>query len=379
VDQSNEKYTLTNSLPDVLPGSGGKSRIFFIGVLLIGILLGFILAMVLLRVPWVSQSGPVVLYDQDQVTSLFQNSSPAVIEIYLATPKGFNLPGEFEPSGSGFLVDKEGHIVTNNHVVSDYGELTVKLHDGRMISATKLGTSPADDLALVQVDPKEISGITPLKLAEDSNVKPGQMVLAIGSPFRQNNSVSVGVISGVGRTTTTRLRRPLPDLIQTDAALNPGNSGGPLLNSKGEVIGINTAVQIPSGLGFAVPTDILRGILTDLMEPGELKRPWLGISGSAITKDLQTALGLPTNRGIYVTYVCEDSPADLAKLRAETSLRSGRSADVILGVDGVIVDTMSDMVRYFNSLRPGAQITLSISRENRLIELDVILGEWTAC
>lgn len=379
MDQSSEKYTLTNSLPDVLPGSGGKSRIFFIGVLLIGILLGFILAMVLLRVPWVSQSGPVVLYDQDQVTSLFQNSSPAVIEIYLATPKRFNLPGEFEPSGSGFLVDNEGHIVTNNHVVSDYGELTVKLHDGRMISATKLGTSPADDLALVQVDPKEISGITPLKLAEDSNVKPGQMVLAIGSPFRQNNSVSVGVISGVGRTTTTRLRRPLPDLIQTDAALNPGNSGGPLLNSKGEVVGVNTAVQIPSGLGFAVPTDILRGILTDLMEPGELKRPWLGISGSAITKDLQTALGLPTDRGIYVTYVCEDSPADLAKLRAESSSRSGRSADVIIGVDGVIVDSVSDLVRYFNSLRPGVQITLSIYRENRLIELDVILGEWTAC
>lgn len=379
MDQFSQEHSLGTPGYETPSRPGRRSRSYVFSVLALGVLLGFTLGLISFRAPWSSLSKPAVLYDQDLVTSLYEDASPAVVEINLAIRGGLSSPFGAQSSGSGFLVDREGHIVTNDHVVSAAGDIAVTLYDGRTLTATKLGSSPADDLALLQVDPDEVAGITPLELAESGTVQPGQMALAIGSPFRQSNSVSVGVVSGVGRTRVSRLRRPIPNLVQTDAALNPGNSGGPLLNSEGEVIGVNTAVQISSGVGFAVPSDTVRGILLDLATPGELKRPWLGVSGAAVTKEIQIALDLPVDRGIYVTHVCEDSPAEAAKLRADPRRRPSGAGDVIVGVDGTSVSSVSDMVSYFNTLRPGALVTLSVLRDKRTRDVDVTLGEWTNC
>ena len=206
------------------------------------------------------------------------------------------------------------------------------------------------------------------------------MAIAIGSPFRQVNSVTVGVVSGVERSHLTALRRPIPNLIQTDAALNPGNSGGPLLNSSGEVIGVTTAVQvvnmIQTGVGFAVPSDTVKDILPRLINPGEFKRPWLGVAGVSLTEQVSRTEGLSTDRGIYVRNVCSGSPADIAEIRGVESEGKG---DVIVAVDDNHVDSVAEMVSYFNTLNPGAQVTLTVLRGEQTREVDVTLGEWDDC
>ena len=220
-----------------------------------------------------------------------------------------------EGSGSGFFVDDRGHIVTNSHVVDDASDITVRLHDGRWLSAIKLGNSPHDDLAVLRVDPDEVRGIQPLTLADSDRVSPGQMAIAIGTPFDNFNSVTVGVVSGVGRSNSFAFDtgRPITGLIQTDALLNPGSSGGPLLNSAGEVIGVNSAIRIQSGLqigvGFAVSSNTVSQILEKLKEPGEFRRPWMGFRGMDL-EDLppDEVDGLGTDTGIYVTNVCEGGP-----------------------------------------------------------------------
>ena len=258
------------------------------------------------------------LYDEELVISLFNRTSRAVVEVNVGEMR--------ESSGSGFVVDDDGYIVTNNHVLGTSGDVKVRLFDGRILQASRMGTSPADDLALIRVDPSELVEITPLPLADSDLVKTGQMVLAIGSPFRNLNSMSVGVVSGVGRSRSSQLSRPIPDLIQTDAALNPGNSGGPLLNSAGEVIGISNAVRVVSsvqvGIGLAIPSNILNGILDDLKSPVEFKRPWLGIEARTIDREVAESIGVPVDKGVYIFWVCENSPAQEANLRGDSSRAS---------------------------------------------------------
>lgn len=284
-------------------------------------------------------------------------------------------------TGSGFLVDDEGHLITNHHVVAGAAEITVNFFDGRSLKATLLGTSPADDLALLQVNADEIADIAPLVLADSNEVMPGQMAIAIGSPFQQFNSLSVGVVSGTGRGTTSIIQRPIPDMIQTDAALNPGNSGGPLLNSKGEVIGVTSSVRVGAiqgldgfRIGFAIPSNTVRGLLPELVKPQEVRRPWLGIAGASVGGDLSESGELLV--GIYVTRVFRASPAERAGLVPFQSFGGAGSGDVITAVDGQPVTSVEDMVSYFNELKPGAAVTLSIFRGGEAIEVDVTLDEW---
>ena len=280
----------------------------------------------------------------------------------------------------GSTLDREGHIVTNHHVLEGADEISVKLSNGKTIQATRLGTSPADDLAVIQVDSSEVADIEPLALADSTEVKPGQLAIAIGSPFRNFNSVTVGVVSGTGRGPTSVLRRPIPDMIQTDAPLNPGNSGGPLLNSKGEVIGINSAVRTGSfqgidefRIGFAVPSNTVKNLMPDLISaPQVVKRPWLGISGAPLTGDLISSLGI--DEGIFITRVFRGSPAEHAGLVPFLSVRGG--GDVITAIDGTPVGSVEDMVSYFNSLRPGDDVTLSVYRDSRDVEIRITLAEW---
>ena len=262
------------------PGSAaarGPSARFFgmlaLLVLALGMLLGYALGWVSFGLPWGSSDQRATLYDEQQVVSVFDRTSPAVVEITVARAAR-NLP-LFQTSGSGFLVDSDGHIVTNHHVVAGSDRITVEFYDGRVLDATALGSSPADDLAVLRVEPAQVQDIDPLDLADSDELRPGQLAIAIGSPFRKQNSISVGVVSGVGRSETrpragspepsSILQRPVADLVQTTAALNPGSSGGPLLDSGGAVIGVNSAVRIESGvqvgIGFAVPSNTVAELL----------------------------------------------------------------------------------------------------------------------
>ena len=360
------------------PRKQGVSKTFVFGVISVTLLLGFTLGLLSVNSfngsPFMSTS----LYDEELVTSLFEKVSPAIVEISIISEAG-NFLGQRVGTGSGFLIDREGHIITNDHVLEGADEISVKFANGKILSATRLGNSPADDLAVILVDPDEIADIKPLALADSADVKPGQLAIAIGSPFRNFNSVTVGVVSGTGRGPTSVLRRPIPDMIQTDAPLNPGNSGGPLLNSKGEVIGINSAVRTGSfqgiedfRIGFAVPSNTIRDLMPELISNQLVKRPWLGISGAPLTRDLISSLGI--EEGIFITRVFRESPAERVGLIPFQSLRGG--GDVITAIDGSPVGSVEDMVSYFNTLKPGDDVTLSIFRNTRDVEIRVTLAEW---
>ena len=321
------------------------------------------------------------LFDEELVASVYERANPAVVEINVDRGLGELTVTPITNTGSGFLVDGQGRIVTNNHVIDGARSVSVELYDGRTLTARVLGNSPADDLALLQVDVEEVSGIEPLTLADSDEVSTGQMAIAIGSPFRQMNSVSVGIVSGKGRGLTSPLRRPMPNMIQVDTPLNPGNSGGPLLNSRGEVIGVNSSVSSTSvrgvgeyRIGYAVPSNTVRSILPDLLIAQQVRRPWLGISGLSADGGLIESDSLP--HGVYVTRVFENSPAARAGLVPFATLRGSGSGDVITAIDGEPVDSMEGMVSYFNDLKPGATVTLSVYRDRATFDVDVTLAPW---
>ena len=344
------------------------------GLLALGVLLGFAIGLLVAGGGW---TAPSPLFDQDLVTELFDRASPAVVELDVSLGFGIGSGG----TGSGFFVDREGRIVTSNHVVDSARTVRVRLHDGRTLEATKLGNSPADDLALLQVDPAEVSGIDPLPLADSLEVVPGQMAVAIGSPFRNFNSVTVGVVSGRGRAPVSAIDRPIPDMIQTDAPLNSGNSGGPLLNSSGEVIGVNSSIRTSPfqgadefRIGFAVPSNTLEDLLPQLIVAEEVRRPWLGISSRPISADLMEDLGIPS--GIAIASVFNDSPAQSIGLEPFRTVRGDIQGDVITAVDGNPVSSVDQMVSYFNTLLPGHTITLTVYRDESTIDLDATLAPW---
>lgn len=345
-----------------------------------GMLLGLALA-------WGSFSAtqPASLFDEGQVTSVFERASPAIVEIGVSQLFG-------QQNGSGFFVDAEGHIVTNAHIVDMEGDVRVTLHDGRRLEATVLGSSRADDLAILRVDPDLASDIEPLRLADSDRVLPGQLAIAIGSPYRNPNSVSVGVVSGKGRSqVSSTLMRPIPEMIQTDAALNPGNSGGPLLNSSGEAIGVVSAVQIDprqfgtgallqTGVGFAVSSNTVRQLLPSLLQPEEYKRPWIGIMSRPLTPSQVEVIGLPAEQGVYVSRVCRNSPAERAGLQYDNfrTIPSGRG-DFITVIDGEPVSSVADIVEHLNTLRPGDKVELTLIREGQEQSVGVTLSEWQSC
>ena len=323
------------------------------------------------------------LYDEGDVVGIYEGVSPAVVEVSTSVGSGRRLIGK--GAGSGFLIDTEGHIVTNHHVIDGADNVRVKFSDGTSVDAEIMGTHKSSDLALLKVDSSEVSGIQPVTLGDSSTLKPGQMAIAIGNPFGLEGSITVGVVSQLGRSLASPSGRSINDVIQTDALINPGNSGGPLLDSNGAAIGINTSIHVSrtsnkvGGIGFAVPINNLTSVLSRLKSGDNIVPPWLGISALDINAGLVESLDLPVNSGVYIVGVVPDSPADEAGLRESGTGTRGRPAtggDIITHVDGVAVDSVADIITQLNSKMPDDETTLTVVRGSETLEITATLGEW---
>jgi S1-C subfamily serine protease len=304
---------------------------------------------------------------------------------------GFNPFGEPQPeggtaTGSGFVIDTEGHLITNNHVVEGATEIEVKLGDSNTShSAEIIGTDPATDIALLKVDAPQ-SELHPLALGRSSEAEVGDPVVAIGNPFGLDRTVTAGIVSALQRQIQAPNGFSIDKVIQTDAAINPGNSGGPLINAAGEVIGINTQIQTGGGsgnvgIGFAVPIDTVRSEIHELETTGEVVHAYLGIEGGQVTPDLARAVNLPVDEGVIVQSVVPDGPADDAGIEAGTStatidgveIRLG--GDIITEIDGKKIVEMSEVIEVVNSKKPGDELELTVVRGDQTKTATVTLGE----
>ncbi|KON31123.1 hypothetical protein AC477_04415 [miscellaneous Crenarchaeota group-1 archaeon SG8-32-1] len=287
--------------------------------------------------------------------------------------------------GSGFVYDTKGHIITNHHVIQDAETIQVTFLDGNITSANVIGSDVYSDLAVIKVDPK-ITKLYPVVLGTSSELEVGEPVVAMGNPFGLSDSLTVGVVSAVERTLDSAGGYVIIDIIQIDAAVNPGNSGGPLVNIKGQVIGVNTAIQSETGtfvgIGFAVPSDTIKREINSLIDTGEYRHPWLGVTVLEVDILLADAIGLDKPQGILVIDVTSGSPAELAGLQGgkETVDVDGREVplggDVITEIDGNPVRIMDDLAVYLErNTRPGDSVDLKIIREGENLDLPIILGE----
>jgi len=287
--------------------------------------------------------------------------------------------------GSGFVFDKNGHVITNAHVVENSDKVVVTFLDGRSYNAEVIGVDPATDISVIRVD-AEPSLLKPLLIGDSSNLKVGMQVAAIGNPFGLSGSMTSGIVSALGRLLPQESGFSIPDVIQTDAAINPGNSGGPLLNSRGEVVGINTAIQSATGeftgVGFAIPSNTIAKIVPKLISDGTYHHPWVGIAGRDINPDLAKVLHLTDARGFLIVNVVEGSPADKAGLKgsSETKEIDGIEyligGDVVLSVDGNVVRKIDDILIHLQRYKSvGDEMVLEILRDGRVTNIVVKLDE----
>ena len=292
-------------------------------------------------------------------------------------------------SGSGFIIDKQGHIVTNYHVIENANRVDVKLADGTTAIANIVGTDPINDLAVLRIDvsPDKLQAV---ELGDSASLKVGQLAIAIGNPLGLERSLSVGVVSALGRQVPQEGSEwSLYDVIQTDASINPGNSGGPLLDSQGRVIGVNTAIANVTGasigIGFAVPVDTVKRVVPELIAKGRYSHPWLGVSGYNVSPALAELLDLPADRGILVMYVEPDGPAARAGIRGpnrQVIIRNQRipvGGDIIVALDGQDVENIDQLIRYVETKkRVGDVVTVTVIRGSEILNIDVLLGELPA-
>lgn len=287
--------------------------------------------------------------------------------------------------GSGFVYDNEGHIITNNHVVSGVTNVDVTLSNGDTFIAKVVGTDEFNDIAVLQItDDYSNDPINPIPFTDSSQVKVGDQVIAIGNPFGLSNTMTTGIVSQIGRLLPNQeYGFSIPNIIQTDAAINPGNSGGPLLDDNGNLIGMNTAIESKvgefTGVGFAIPSNNIKKVVPILIEKGEYDHPWLGISGTTLTPKLAEKLNLPKNfRGALINGVVKDGPADKAGIKDAlyTSNREIASADIVVSIDGTPVKRIDDLIAYVSENKSvGDKISLQIYRDGNVIDIDMELSK----
>jgi len=272
----------------------------------------------------------------------------------------FSLPEERNSSGSAFIIRQDGYLVTNAHVVTDAERIQVKLHDGRRFEARLIGQDDRVDLALVKI---EASGLPVAALGDSNKLRVGEFVLALGHPFGLEQTVSFGIVSRKGAP--LMVAAPGFDFIQTDAAVNPGNSGGPLVNMAGEVVGVNSMAARNGSIGFAIPINLVKGLLPQLAEKGKVEWGWLGVSIGEISDEDQLKYNLKEARGVLIRQVVAGQPADRGGVRAN---------DVVLAVDGARIEEPRDLQRIIASTPIGQVVTLSVMREGKPTELSVTVG-----
>jgi len=332
----------------------------------------------------VSEQG----FDQTETENIkiYKQASPAVANIVTRTVEYdfFFNPVAIEGAGSGFLIDADGHILTNYHVVQGAQTIEVTLGDQSHFKAKLIGADSRNDIALIKIDPKSRK-LAPLQLGDSRKLLVGQRVLAIGNPFGFQSTLTTGIVSSLGRTVQTSESTFIDEAIQTDASINRGNSGGPLLNSHGEVIGISSAIYSPTGttagIGFAIPINTARRVADDLISQGRVRRATLGIEGRALWPGLAEALNLSVEKGILVERATPGGPAAQAGIRGGTKsvlaglqeLRIG--GDVLVAVDGKPITSQMDLNLLLNRARPGDTITLTIFRDGKKMDVPVKLGE----
>lgn len=328
------------------------------------------------------------------LTEIFEMVEEGTVRVEVRRPPSVTTP--VSGVGSGIVFDQRGNIVTNAHVVDDADRIIVTFLDGRSYNAEVVGADPFTDIAVIRADRAAADGeaksrLYPLRLGDSANLMVGEQIAAIGNPFGLSGSMTSGIVSQLGRLLPAHGAFQIPDIIQTDAAINPGNSGGPLLNMRGEVVGINTAIRSQTGeftgVGFAVPSQTVAKIVPVLIRDGGYRHPWIGVSGMDIDPDTADALGLEDTRGFMVMTVVEDSPADRAGMQGSsgTVVVAGpggeeeerpAGGDIIVGVDGIEVRRISDILIHLQRAKTvGDDLVLDILRDGRSTSLVVVLGE----
>jgi S1-C subfamily serine protease len=292
----------------------------------------------------------------------------------------FGAPQEGEATGSGFVVNKDGTILTNAHVVDGADSVTVSFEEGGdEIPAEVKGVDTSTDLAALKIDPSQVEDLEVLPLGDSSKLQVGDPVVAIGNPFGYSRTVTTGIVSGLQREITAPDGFQISDVIQTDASINPGNSGGPLLDAEGRVIGINSQIatgggQGSVGVGFAVPVNTAKELLPELREGGEIEHAWLGVQMQDVDADVAERLDLPVDHGALVVEATEDGPADDAGVQGGDS-DTGAGGDVITAVDGKRVNASDDLAAAISARQPGDTVELEIYRDGKKATVEVELGE----
>jgi len=334
--------------------------------------------------PTASTPQVEVVTNEDQVlVDLYANLDPSVVNVTIyQTQNGSQIP---VGQASGFIFDNQGHIITNAHVVHGSDKFDVIFSDGLIREATTVGEDLFSDLAVLKVELP--TGINPIPLGTMDNLAVGQSVIAIGNPFGFEGTLTSGIISALGRTIPSQTQYDIPQAIQTDAAINPGNSGGPLLNLKGEVVGVVDQIETTGtsvgnvGVGFAIPVSIVQRVIPALIESGHYDWPWLGVSGYTIYPGLVKAMSLPIEQGAYVSSLTDGGPSQTAGLKGttDTITQDGFAVevggDVIAAIDGHPVKTFDDILVYLAlQTSPSQEVTLTILRDGKYQDVKVQLG-----
>ena len=313
---------------------------------------------------------------------IFEKAEPGVVRVNTQRNQTSDETGGV---GSGFVFDKKGHIITNAHVIEDSTKTVVTFLDGRSYNAKIIGIDEYTDIGVIKVN-ADLKLLQPLSLGDSSNLQVGEPITAIGNPFGLSGSMTSGIISQMGRLLPSGSGYSIPDVIQTDAAINPGNSGGPLLNMRGDIVGINTAIQSTTGeftgVGFAIPSQTVAKIVPILIDEGEYKHPWIGISGRDIDPDTANVLGLKDALGFLIITVVENSPAADAGLIGSDKIievegkEYSIGGDIIVAVDGMDVRKIDDILVHLQRVKTvGDEMNLEILRDGRTTNVTIILQE----
>ncbi len=327
--------------------------------------------------------------EEKNTIKIYETLNEAVVNISTET-MGINFFLEPVPmeggTGSGSIIDKRGYVLTNYHVVEDAYKVYITLYDGTTAEGEVVGRDRENDLAIIKFDPED-RPLTTIQFGTSSDLRVGQKVLAIGNPYGYDRTLTVGIVSGLGRPVKTSNGLVIQGMIQTDASINPGNSGGPLIDSSGRMIGINTMIYSPSGgsvgIGFSVPVDTAERVVPELITYGEVKRGWINIKPIQLDRNIVRYANLPVDRGLLVSEIAKNSNAEKAGLKGgDTSrpVRYGRDTiylggDIIIEIDGYKTETLADMFTALEDNKPGETISVTVLRKRQTKTFDIVLSE----